>query len=65
MPLYAYHCDRCNTDFEFFQHFTDDQKTVCPDCQTVTLRKTYTPTPVHFKGQGWYVKEKYNPAKQA
>jgi len=54
MPLYAYHCDRCNTDFEFFQHFVDDAKTICPDCQTVTLRKTYSPTPVHFKGEGWY-----------
>ena len=61
MPLYAYHCDRCHTDFEFFQHFVDDAKTICPDCQTVTLRKTYSPTPVHFKGEGWYVKEKYNP----
>ncbi len=61
MPLYAYHCDRCNTDFEFFQHYTDDPKTVCPDCQTAALRKTYSPTPVHFKGEGWYYQKKYNP----
>ena len=35
--------------------------TVCPDCETPTLRKLFAPTPVHFKGRGWYVKDKYNP----
>ena len=63
MPLYAYFCDRCNTKFEFWQHFVDDAKTVCPDCQTPTLRKLYEPTPVHFKGKGYYVTDKYDPDK--
>ena len=65
MPLYAYHCDNCHTDFEFFQHFVDDAKTICPDCNSVTLRKVYAPTPVHFKGEGWYYQKKYNPDKHS
>ena len=65
MPTYAYHCDRFNTDFEFFQHFVDDAKTICPDCKLPTLRKVYSPTPVHFKGEGWYYQKKYNPDKHS
>lgn len=65
MPLYAYHCDRCNTKFEFWQKFDDPARTVCPDCQTVTLRKLYEPTPVHFKGNGYYVTDKDVTEKQA
>ena len=61
MPLYTYQCDRCNTKFEFFQHYTDDPITTCPECQTATMRKVYQPTHVHFKGRGWYVKDKYKP----
>lgn len=64
MPVYVYHCDKCLRHFEFFQHYTDDPITVCPDCQTVTLRKLYEPTPVHYKGEGFYVTDKYKPEKQ-
>ena len=49
MPLYAYHCDRCDTKFEFWRGFDDPPVTVCPDCETPTLRKLFAPTPVHFK----------------
>lgn len=61
MPVYVYHCDNCLRQFEKFQHYTDDPITVCPECNTVSLRKLFVPTPVHFKGEGWYVKDKYNP----
>ena len=49
MPLYAYFCDRCQTKFEFWRGFDDPPVTVCPDCETPTLRKLYESTPVHFK----------------
>ena len=49
MPLYAYYCDRCDTKFEFWRGFDDPPVTVCPDCETPTLRKLFAPTPVHFK----------------
>ena len=54
MPLYVYHCDNCGKQTEIFQHYTDDPITVCPDCQTPTLRKVWQPTAVVFKGDGWY-----------
>ena len=60
MPLYAYHCDRCDTKFEFWRTFDDPPVAVCPDCETPTLRKLFVPTPVHFKGRGYYVTDKYN-----
>jgi len=63
VPVYTYQCASCNHEFDFFQHYSDDVLTVCPDCETPTLRKTYTPTPVHYKGEGWYVKDKYKPEK--
>ena len=61
MPLYAYRCDRCNTKFEFWRGYEDPPVKVCPDCGTPTLRKLFVPTPVHFKGRGYYVTDKYNP----
>jgi putative FmdB family regulatory protein len=49
--------------FEYFQHFTDDTLTVCPDCETPTLRKLFEPTPVHYKGEGFYSTDKGVPEK--
>jgi len=54
MPLYAYYCDRCNTKFEFWRDYQDAPETVCPDCETATLRKLFGATPIHFKGGGFY-----------
>jgi putative FmdB family regulatory protein len=63
MPVYVYHCDKCLRHFEYFQHFTDDTLTVCPDCETPTLRKLFEPTPVHYKGEGFYSTDKGVPEK--
>ena len=35
----------------------------CPDCGEPTLQKVYQIAHVHFKGRGWYVKDRYNPDK--
>ena len=58
MPVYVYHCDNCLRQFEKFQHYTDDVLTVCPECKQPTLQKVYQVAHVHFKGGGWYVKDK-------
>ena len=63
MPTYVYHCDNCLKQTEIFQHYTDDPLTVCPDCKLPTLQKVYQVANVHYKGRGWYVKDKYNPEK--
>jgi len=54
MPLYAYFCDRCDTKFEFWRDYQGAPETVCPDCETATLRKLFEATPIHFKGGGFY-----------
>ena len=63
MPTYAYQCALCKHTFEFFQHYPDDPKTVCPECGQPTLQKVYQVAYVHYKGNGFYVTDKYDPAK--
>ena len=63
MPVYVYHCDNCLKQTEIFQHFNDDVLTVCPECKQPTLQKVYQVANVHYKGRGWYVKDRYNPDK--
>ena len=58
MPVYAYKCASCEQEFDIFQHYTDDSLQVCPQCKQPTLQKVYSPNPVHFKGEGWYNKDK-------
>lgn len=60
MPVYTYQCASCNHEYEYFQHYTDDSLTVCPECGQPTLQKVYQVAYVHYKGTGWYVKDKYN-----
>ena len=60
MPLYVYHCDHCGQQHEIFQHYTDDPLTVCPECKQPTLQKVYQVAYVHYKGSGWYVKDKHS-----
>jgi len=58
MPIYSYQCDQCGLEIDIFQHYTDDTLQVCPECKQAALQKVYSPTPVHFKGEGWYIKDK-------
>lgn len=55
MPVYTYHCDHCENEFEKYQSFSEDSLTTCPECQQETLRKVYSPALVVFKGSGFYV----------
>ena len=54
MPIYTYRCESCGVQFDRKQHFDDDPLTVCPECQTETLRKVYLPVGIVFKGSGFY-----------
>ena len=55
MPVYTYHCDQCDHEFEKYQSFSEDSLTSCPECSKETLRKVYKPALVLFKGSGFYV----------
>jgi putative FmdB family regulatory protein len=55
MPIYTYHCEKCEHEFEKFQTFAEDPLSICPECQEEALRKVYKPALVLFKGSGYYV----------
>ena len=64
MPVYSYKCENCDYHFDQFQHFTDDPLTVCPNCNTVALRKVYQPVGIVFKGKGFYATDNRSPSGQ-
>lgn len=67
MPIYTYHCDQCDHEFEKYQSFSEDSLTDCPKCGEETLRKVYKPALVLFKGSGYYVTDtkSHNPTMDA
>ena len=59
MPTYVYQCDQCGHDFEAVQKFSDEPLTVCPECAG-RVRRVLQPSPVIFKGSGWYITDSRN-----
>jgi len=53
MPIYQYHCAKCNSKFELKQSFNDESIVACPKCQNEAQR-LFCPVPVIFKGSGFY-----------
>ena len=56
MPIYTYHCDPCELDFEKFlpmSQYADPQN--CPECEAIA-RKTVAPTNFTLKGDDWVSK---------
>ena len=54
MPLYEYHCLKCDKDFEFLQKISEGPKKKCPECAG-RLKKLVSESGFHLKGSGWYV----------
>jgi putative FmdB family regulatory protein len=57
MPTYEYACKNCGHRFEKFQSFSDSSLTICPECDTESLRKVFSPAGIVFKGSGWYIND--------
>lgn len=56
MPVYAYHCRECDSNFDFKQSFNDDPLRVCQVCGTEGhVIRVIQPAGVVFKGSGFYV----------
>jgi putative FmdB family regulatory protein len=55
MPVYTYHCEKCENEFEKYQTFSEEPLSICPQCGETALRKVYKPALVMFKGSGYYV----------
>ena len=62
MPIYTYRCEHCGVQFDRRQRFSDDPLTVCPECETETLRKVYLPVGIVFKGSGFYATDNRSPS---
>jgi putative FmdB family regulatory protein len=54
MPLYDYHCDKCDQTFEVRQKFSDELLKVHEDCGGQLERLISAPA-LHFKGSGFYI----------
>ena len=57
MPIYEYHCDKCNNVFEeWHKHIDDIDGQPCPQCHE-TAHRIISNTSFVLKGGGWYVTE--------
>ena len=63
VPMYDYRCERCSTQFEVRQSFSDETLTVCPaegapaECAAPgegPVKKVFTGVAFSFKGDGFY-----------
>lgn len=54
MPLYEYHCSKCDKTFEVIQKFSDSPLTEHEDCGGAVERLLSAPA-FQLKGTGWYV----------
>ena len=63
MPVYDYRCERCATQFEVRQSFSDDTLTVCPPAGGPAscispgegpVKKVFSGVAIAFKGDGFY-----------
>ena len=62
MPLYSYHCVKCDEVYENIRSIKQrDVKLVCPECNTRCGRIMDTNS-FQLKGDGWY-KDGYNKKK--
>lgn len=53
MPIYEYHCTRCDDHFEVTQKITDSPLAECPKCQG-RVEKLISQSSFVLKGSGWY-----------
>lgn len=69
MPLYTYHCQKCDTDFDYITSISKMDSVECPDCGNKARRKVSnfnirTGNKFTKDGEGFssvkYPKEEYN-----
>ncbi|MCC6159578.1 MAG: zinc ribbon domain-containing protein [Deltaproteobacteria bacterium] len=55
MPIYEYHCEKCDRILEVNQRISDAPLTTCPSCEDPgSLKKLISRSSFHLKGGGWY-----------
>lgn len=54
MPLYEYHCQKCEKEFEILTSFENWSKPQpCPSCKSEETKKKVSQTSFSLKGGGW------------
>ncbi|MBI4211303.1 MAG: zinc ribbon domain-containing protein [Deltaproteobacteria bacterium] len=61
MPIYEYHCPKCEKHFEVLQKMSDEPLAACPDCHA-QVKRLVSQTSFALKGGGWY-KDGYTSSK--
>jgi putative FmdB family regulatory protein len=61
MPTYAYQCESCGDEFDFFQKITDPPLERCPKCNGPVRRKIGAGAGIIFKGSGFYATDYRSP----
>ncbi len=55
MPTYQYRCDKCESEFEFFQNMVEDPLDRCILCGKPGVKRLIGPgAGIIFKGSGFY-----------
>jgi putative FmdB family regulatory protein len=54
MPIYEYHCNKCDDIFEELIRMSDPNPP-CPKCGEKNVEKLISRSSFHLKGGGWYV----------
>lgn len=54
MPIYEYHCESCDSNFEAIQKFSDAPLSECRKCGAGEVRKLLSAPAFRLKGGGWY-----------
>ena len=54
MPIYEYECSKCASRFEVKRGFHETGGDCCPKCGGEG-RQLFLPTPIIFKGSGFYI----------
>lgn len=52
MPMYQFHCPKCNEDIETFFGFNEKHEIDCEDCKT-PMEKVFFAVGVILRGTGW------------
>ena len=59
VPIYSYHCDTCEHEFELKQGFDSEPLHECPRCRNVARRQFHA-VGIIYKGSGFYATDYRN-----
>lgn len=55
MPVYEYHCKKCDGIFEEWQKISEPPVKICTLCNSRRVEKLISQSTFHLKGSGWYL----------